>query len=104
MRDADVAHVRSDLEINPSLDLFKVPETDIFYNGYCMVTINPTTTGITPMEFVVPALDDYVDLNRSCFQMKLYTYGWKQCGSGRQSHRQQHGSFRHQVHNPFWSL
>ena len=78
MGEADVAHVRSDLEINPSLDLFDVPETDIFYNGYRMVTINPTTTGITPMEFVVPALDDYVDLNRSYFQMKLrlkYTDG-----------------------------
>lgn len=36
-----------------------------------MVTINPTTTGITPMEFVVGALDDYMDLNQSYFQMKL---------------------------------
>ena len=36
-----------------------------------MVTIQPTTTGINPMEFIIPALDDHVDLNRSYFTMNL---------------------------------
>ena len=71
MGDADVAHVRSDLEINPALDLFDVPDTDISYNGYRMVIHNPVTTGITPMEFLVSPSEDYIDLNRSYFQMKL---------------------------------
>ena len=78
MGDADVAHERSTVEHNPALDLFEVPHTDISYNGYRMVVINPTTTGITPMEFVVPPSEDYIDLNRSYFQMKLrlkYTDG-----------------------------
>ena len=46
MGDADVAHERSTVEHNPALDLFVVPHTDISYNGYRMVVINPTTTGI----------------------------------------------------------
>ena len=78
MGDADVAHVRSDLEINPALDLFDVPDTDISYNGYRMVIHNPVTTGITAMEFLVSPSEDYIDLNRSYFQMKLrlkYTDG-----------------------------
>ena len=36
-----------------------------------MVTTQPTTTGINPMEFIIPALDDYVDLGRSYFTMEL---------------------------------
>jgi len=36
-----------------------------------MVTIQPTTTGINPMEFIIPGLDDYVDLGRSYFTMEL---------------------------------
>ena len=54
MADATVAHGCSEVETSPSLeDLFEVPEADISYNGYRMVTISPTTTGVTPMEFVV---------------------------------------------------
>ena len=36
-----------------------------------MVTIHPTTTGINRMEFIIPALDDHVDFNRSYFTMNL---------------------------------
>ena len=57
--------------INSALNLFKVPPTDRSIESYRMVTIQPTTTGINPMEFVVPGLDSYVDLNRSYFTMKL---------------------------------
>ena len=52
-------------------NLYDVPPTDVTYEGYRMVTISPITTGITPMEFVIPALDDFVDLNRSYFTIKL---------------------------------
>ena len=54
-----------------SLDLFSLPGTDISYNGYRMVTVQPTTDGTTPMEFIIPALDSYVDLNRSYFTIEL---------------------------------
>ena len=36
-----------------------------------MVTVQPTTTGINPMEFIIPGLDDFVDLGRSYFTMEL---------------------------------
>ena len=71
MGDATAAHNKSDSDINPAIDIFDTPSTDVAYNGYRMVEISPTTTGITPMEFVVPALTDYVDLGRSYFQLKL---------------------------------
>ena len=57
--------------INPALRVFKVPPTDISIQGYRMVTIKPTTAGIKPMEFIIQALDDFVDLSRSYFTMEL---------------------------------
>ena len=71
MAEAAPAHARSEGTINPALRIFKVPPTDISINAYRMVTIQPTTTGINPMEFIIPALDEYVDLGRSYFTMEL---------------------------------
>ena len=68
---AEAAHADSEKIINPALDVFRVPPTDISINVYRMVTIHPTTTGINPMEFIIPALGDHVDLNRSYFTMDL---------------------------------
>ena len=65
------AHPRSEGTVNPALRLFKVPPTDISINSYRMVTVQPTTTGINPMEFIVPGLDDFVDVGRSYFTMEL---------------------------------
>ena len=65
------AHARSEGTVNPALRIFKVPPTDISINTYRMVTIQPTTTGINPMEFIIPGLDDFVDLGRSYFTMEL---------------------------------
>jgi len=71
MGEAAPPHACSEGTINPALRIFKVPPTDISINAYRMVTIQPTTTGINPMEFIIPALDDYVDLGRSYFTMEL---------------------------------
>ncbi|XP_078364067.1 uncharacterized protein F54H12.2-like [Oculina patagonica] len=57
--------------INPALQVFQVPPTDTSIDGYRMITMYPINTGINPMEFVVPAVDEYVDLSRSYFTMKL---------------------------------
>ena len=65
------AHMRSEGTVNPALRIFKVPPTDISINAYRMVTTQPTTMGINPMEFIVPGLDDFVDLGRSYFTMEL---------------------------------
>jgi len=71
MAEAAPAHARSAGAMNPALRVFKVLPTDFSINAYRMVTIQPTTTGINPMEFIIPALDDYVDLGRSYFTMEL---------------------------------
>ena len=68
MAEATPAHARSEGAINPALRVFKVTPAYISINAYRMVTIQPTTTGINPMEFIIPALDDYVDLGRSYFK------------------------------------
>ena len=68
---AEAAHPQFDQVISPGLKIFEVPPTDISIESYRMVTIQPTTTGINPMEFIIPALDDHVDLNRSYFTMHL---------------------------------
>jgi len=63
--------IPTDTVVNSALHLFKVPPTDNSIDAYRMVTIQPTTTGINPMEFIVPALDSFVDLGRSYFTMEL---------------------------------
>ena len=68
---AEAAHPQSNRVIFPALKVFEVPPTDISIESYRMVTIQPTTTGINPMEFIIPASDDHVDLNRSYFTMQL---------------------------------
>ncbi|KAJ7371895.1 hypothetical protein OS493_021992 [Desmophyllum pertusum] len=71
MTDAVPAHQRSEATVNPALQVFEVPPTDASINAYRMVTIQPLTTGINPMELAVNALDDCVDLGRSYFSVEL---------------------------------
>ena len=98
MAEAAPADARSEWAINPALRVFKVPLTDISINAYRMVTIQPTTTEINPMEFIIPALDDYVDLGRSYFTMELRlkkSNNANLCQWGTLA-REQSGAFRHQ--------
>ena len=57
--------------VNAKLDLFKTPPTDISTSSYRMVPIQPFTTGMTPTDFQVDAQGDFVDLNRSYFDVEL---------------------------------
>jgi len=61
----------TNMVLSSTLDLFKKPATDYSIESYRMVTIQPTTTGINPMEFIIPKLESFVDLNRSYFTMEL---------------------------------
>jgi len=70
MTEAAPAHACSEGAVNPALKVFKVPPTEISINAYRIVTIQPTTTGINPMEFIIPSLDDYVDLGISTERME----------------------------------
>ena len=53
---------------NPTLDLFRVPPTDLSYQ---MIPIQTFLTGINPVEFQVDPQEDYVDLSCSYLELEL---------------------------------
>ena len=65
------AHPRSKTTINPALNLFTVPPTDVSISSYRMVPIQTYTTGINPVEFQADPQEDYIDLSRSYFEIEL---------------------------------
>ena len=65
------AHRRSMPLLNPLLDLFKVPKTDVSMSSYRMVPVQTYTTGINPVEFQIDPQEDYIDLSRSYFTIEL---------------------------------
>ena len=69
--EASSAHFKSREVEDGALDLFTVPPTNITYNGYRIVEINPTSESITPIEFVIPGSREYIDFSRSYFRMDL---------------------------------
>ena len=54
-----------------SLDVFTVPSANVTVQGYRSVKYSPSSTGITPISFSIPALDDFVDLNRTFLEVEL---------------------------------
>ena len=48
-----------------TLNVFTLPASDLTIQGYRMNTFEPVSSGITPMESKIEALEDYVDLSRS---------------------------------------
>ena len=50
---------------------FDLPPTDTSLTAARMLEFTPISQGINPMEFVVPAVDAFIDLNRSYFTMKI---------------------------------
>ncbi|XP_027047185.1 uncharacterized protein LOC113674887 [Pocillopora damicornis] len=70
-REASPAHFKSGVVEDSALDLFTVPPTNITYNGYRIVEINPTSESITPIEFVIPGSREYIDFSRGYFRMDL---------------------------------
>ena len=56
--------------INPMLNLFRVPLTDLNILSYCIVPIHPFTTGINPIDFQIDPREDYIDLSRSYFELE----------------------------------
>ena len=69
--EATRAYAQSAAVKDSALDLFTVPPTNVTYNGYRMVEINPTSESITPIEFVIPGSREYIDFSRSYFRMDL---------------------------------
>lgn len=54
-----------------SLELFTMPSTDITVESYRMVPYSQAMTGIVPITFTIPGLDEFVDLGRSYFEIEL---------------------------------
>ena len=65
------AHSYSKSGVNPVLNIFKVPRTDISINDCRFSTFSPVGKSITPIQFDLPAMQEFVDLTRSYFTIKL---------------------------------
>ena len=64
-------HKASSSAVNDAFQMFDLPPTDTSLNASRMLEFTPIFQGINPMEFVVPAADAFIDLNRSYFTMKI---------------------------------
>ena len=64
------AHNLSARVMSPELQVFQVPKTDTSMLEVQFTQLRPVTTGINPMEFLVPATETFIDLNRSYFEME----------------------------------
>ena len=58
-------------EQNSSLDLFRIPPTDLSTVKYRYVKIPPQTSSITPIQVYVERQSDPIDLSRSFVQLDL---------------------------------
>ena len=65
------AHNLSARVMSPELQVFQVPKTDTSMLGVRFTQVRPVTTGINPMEFLIPATETFIDLNRSYFEMEF---------------------------------
>jgi len=66
-----VAHTRSMGVVNPRLNLFGVPKTDLSMASRRYVKIIPFNTGINPVDFQIDPQDDFIDVNDSYFEVEL---------------------------------
>lgn len=58
--EASAAHAESKKVSDASLDLFTVPPTNVAFNSYRIVEVNPTSESTTPVEFILPGSRDFV--------------------------------------------
>ncbi|XP_044168386.1 uncharacterized protein F54H12.2-like [Acropora millepora] len=65
------AHNLSARVMSPELQVFQVPKTDTSMLGVRFTQLRPVTTGINPMEFLIPATETLLDLSRSYFEMEV---------------------------------
>ena len=66
-----VAHARSAGVVNPRLNLFDVPKTDLSMASRRYVKITPFNTGINPVDFQIDPQSDFIDMNDSYFEVEL---------------------------------
>ena len=92
------AHNLSARVMSPELQVFQVPKTDTSMLGVPFTQLRPVTTGINPMEFLIPATKTFLDLSRSYFEMEVQDQRERQHGlqHGHVS-RDQFGAFHDQT-------
>ena len=64
-------HKASASAVNDAFQMFDLAPTDTSLTAARMLEFTPISKGVNPMEFVVPAVDAFIDLNRSYFTMKI---------------------------------
>ena len=74
------AHNLSARVMSPELQVFQVPKTDTSMLGVRFTQLRPVTTGINPMEFLIPATETFIDLGRSYFEMEVQDQRGRQHG------------------------
>ena len=57
--------------LNPHLNLFTVPPTDLSMSSSRIVSVQTYTTEINPVEFQVDSQEDYMDLSLSFFEIEF---------------------------------
>ena len=67
------AHNLSARVMSPELQVFQVPKTDTSMLGVQFTQLRPATTGINPMEFLIPATETFLDLSYSEMEVQLKT-------------------------------
>ena len=65
------AHARSATVRNPRVQVFDVPPTDLSLSARREVRVNPQTTGINPISFQVEPSRDWINLDKSYFEIEL---------------------------------
>ena len=65
------AHNLSARVMSPKLQVFQVPKTDTSMLRVRFTQLRPVTTGINPMEFLIPATETFIHLNRSYFEIEV---------------------------------
>ena len=64
-------HEASTSAVPDTFQLFDLPHSDMSLLAYRMLEFTPITTDIHPMEFTIPAVDEFVDLSRSYFKVRI---------------------------------
>ena len=65
--------------LNPNLNLFTIPPTDLITASYRYIKVPPQTSSITPIHVNIERQSDYIDLERSFVELDL---GFKTTANG----------------------
>ena len=61
----------SSATIGSEVQLFSLPKTDMSIKERRFQDYSPLSDNLTPLEFLIPATDTFIDLNQSYFTMTL---------------------------------